>query len=67
MDPQIELKIRDSFARQSLMQTFDAEIQFPEHGRVHITAPLAPPFIMQNDDMDDLLAKLVKTVDDVLP
>jgi len=36
-------------------------------GRMGDHILLAPPFIMQNDDMDDLLAKLVKTVDDVLP
>ena len=36
-------------------------------GRMGDHIMLAPPFIMQNDDMDDLLAKLVKTVDDVLP
>lgn len=36
-------------------------------GRIGDHILLAPPFIMQNDDMDDLLAKLVKTVDDVLP
>jgi adenosylmethionine-8-amino-7-oxononanoate aminotransferase len=36
-------------------------------GRMGDHILLAPPFIMQNDDMDHLLAKLVKTVDDVLP
>ena len=36
-------------------------------GRMGDHILLAPPFIMQNDDMDDLLAKLVKTVDEVLP
>jgi len=36
-------------------------------GRMGDHIMLAPPFILQNDDMDDLLAKLVKTVDDVLP
>lgn len=40
MDPQIEHKIRDSFARQGLMQTFGAQIRFLEPGQVHITAPL---------------------------
>src|SRR5210317_265542 len=35
-------------------------------GRMGDHILLAPPFIMQNDDMEHLLAKLVKTVDDVL-
>jgi uncharacterized protein (TIGR00369 family) len=48
MDPQIEHKIRDSFARQSLMQTFGAEIQFLEQGHVHIKAPLTPQVLQQH-------------------
>ena len=48
MDPKIEHKIRDSFARQSLMQTFGAEIQFLEQGHVHIKAPLTPQVLQQH-------------------
>lgn len=48
MDPQIEHKIRDSFARQSLMQTFGAQIQFLDRGHVHITAPLTPQVLQQH-------------------
>jgi uncharacterized protein (TIGR00369 family) len=48
MDPQIEHKIRDSFARQSLMQAFGAEIQFLEQGHVHIKAPLTPQVLQQH-------------------
>jgi len=48
MDPQVEQKIRDSFAHQGLMQTFGAKIQFLRSGHVHITAPLTPQVCQQH-------------------
>ncbi|MBO6868877.1 MAG: PaaI family thioesterase [Thalassococcus sp.] len=37
---QIRQKIRDSFARQSMMGTLGAELRSIENGRVEITAPI---------------------------
>ena len=48
MDPQVEQKIRDSFAHQGLMQTFGAKIHFLRSGHVHITAPLTQQVCQQH-------------------
>ena len=40
MDPQIEAKIRASFAAQSMMRTFGATLEETAPGRVSIAAPI---------------------------
>lgn len=40
LSPQIEAKVRASFARQGLMQTFDAELLQVAAGHIIIAAPL---------------------------
>lgn len=42
MDPEIERKVRDSFALQSMMTTFGAEIIEIAPGLVRIAAPILP-------------------------
>jgi uncharacterized protein (TIGR00369 family) len=39
---QMETRIRDSFARQSMMQTLSAELDHISDGQVIITAPILP-------------------------
>lgn len=41
-DPEIDARIRASFARQTMMTTLGAELQTVAPGLVTITAPLAP-------------------------
>lgn len=45
----IETRIRDSFARQSMMQTLGAEIDEVSKGKVVITAPILPTSRQQHD------------------
>ncbi|TLP58389.1 PaaI family thioesterase [Parasedimentitalea maritima] len=45
----IETRIRDSFARQSMMQTLGAEIDEVSEGKVVITAPILPSSRQQHD------------------
>ena len=44
----IEAKVRASFARQSLMQTFDAELLLLDEGRVQISAPVTGSVLQQH-------------------
>ncbi len=46
--PEIEEKVRSSFARQGLMQTFTAELLLVESGRVHIAAPISDTVSQQH-------------------
>lgn len=43
----IETRIRDSFARQTMMRTLGAELGAIAAGRVSITAPIAPHVLQQ--------------------
>lgn len=43
----IETRIRDSFARQTMMQTLGAEIESVAEGRVVITSPILPGSLQQ--------------------
>lgn len=45
----IETRIRDSFARQSMMQALGAEIDEISEGKVVITAPILPSSRQQHD------------------
>lgn len=45
----IETRIRDSFSRQSMMQTLGAEIDEVSEGKVVITAPILPSSRQQHD------------------
>lgn len=47
--PKTESRIRDSFARQSLMQTFGAELTQIAPGVVTITSPILPLARQQHD------------------
>ena len=42
-----EARIRDSFARQTMMQTLGAELAGVSEGRVEITAPVLPSSLQQ--------------------
>jgi uncharacterized protein (TIGR00369 family) len=45
--PETDRKIRDSFARQTMMTTFGAEILSVAHGEVILTAPILPGALQQ--------------------
>ena len=47
LSPDIENKVRASFARQSMMATFGAELVAVEEGRVTIAAPILPTSLQQ--------------------
>jgi uncharacterized protein (TIGR00369 family) len=47
-DPDFETRIRDSFARQSMMSTIGAEFSLVRAGEVHITAPYNSRFAQQD-------------------
>jgi uncharacterized protein (TIGR00369 family) len=46
--PEIEAKVRASFARQSFMATLGAELLLVEEGRLTIAAPIAPGVLQQH-------------------
>lgn len=48
MNMSVAAKIRQSFAKQSLMATLGARIELIEPGRVVIAAPIAPPVLQQH-------------------
>ena len=45
--PEIEAKVRASFARQTMMQTLGAELAALGEGRAEITAPILPGSLQQ--------------------
>jgi uncharacterized protein (TIGR00369 family) len=47
MDDQIERRVRESFAKQTMMQTLGAEIIDVQHGLVRVTAPVLPGAMQQ--------------------
>ncbi|HJU65558.1 MAG TPA: PaaI family thioesterase [Gemmatimonadaceae bacterium] len=50
-DPNWELRVRESFARQSHMTTLGATIAHLAPGEVHLAFPFAPQFCQQNGFM----------------
>ncbi|MEM9427171.1 MAG: PaaI family thioesterase [Pseudomonadota bacterium] len=48
MAPEIAAKVRASFARQGLMQSFGAEVLTIKSGKVQVTAPLTPAVSQQH-------------------
>ncbi len=48
MTPEVEAKIRDSFARQTMMETLGASLSELAPGHVVITAPVAPHLQQQH-------------------
>jgi uncharacterized protein (TIGR00369 family) len=50
-DPAYEVRVRESFSRQSHMATLGAEIVFITAGEVHLAFPFAPQFCQQNGFM----------------
>jgi len=48
LDPEIERKIQESFARQSLMKTLGAKLERIDAGLVQISAPLLPTSLQQH-------------------
>jgi uncharacterized protein (TIGR00369 family) len=49
IDPAIETKIRDSFARQSMMTSVGGKLESVENGQVVISAPVLDGFRQQQD------------------
>jgi uncharacterized protein (TIGR00369 family) len=49
LDPDRDIKVRESFTRQRLMTTFGAEITDLSPGRCEITAPILPLARQQHD------------------
>ncbi|MDO5657604.1 MAG: PaaI family thioesterase [Paracoccus sp. (in: a-proteobacteria)] len=47
MSDEIEARIRDSFARQTMMRTLGATLELVEPGRVMIAAPILPGSLQQ--------------------
>ena len=47
MDDQIERRVRESFAKQTMMQTLGAEIFDVQHGLVRVRAPVLPGAMQQ--------------------
>ena len=50
-DPAYEVRVRESFSRQSHMATLGAEIVFIAPGEVHLAFPFAAQFCQQNEFM----------------
>jgi uncharacterized protein (TIGR00369 family) len=50
-DPAYEARVRDSFGRQSHMETLGASIAYIAPGEVHLSLPYSPKFCQQNGYM----------------
>lgn len=48
MDPKVTQKIRESFARQSMLATLDGEIVAVQDGHVVLAAPISPAVLQQH-------------------
>ncbi|MEP0941434.1 MAG: PaaI family thioesterase [Rhizobiaceae bacterium] len=49
LDPKVESKVRDSFARQSMMTSVGAHLVSVNHGEVVISAPILDGFRQQQN------------------